>query len=195
MITELIKGAQGAAGKAAGPAQRAVSGALGRAQRFRRGGGPKDLDDATIARKVESALFRSTPAAKGKVDVNVVDGVAQLRGQIRTAAQIKALEAAARGVPEVKDVDNLLRTKGSPSPTRADTPRRQQKAGAVKQSRRSSTAKAKEGVRAKRTQRVTDDRTSDIVADAEPTPDELAAKRQGRPAAPLGSNGSPSSSS
>src|SRR5215207_7890692 len=41
---------------------------------------PKDLDDVTIARKVESVIFRGQGVAKGKVDVNVADGVVWLRG-------------------------------------------------------------------------------------------------------------------
>jgi hypothetical protein len=191
MINQLLQGAAGAVTKATGPAQRVVAGAAGQVNRVRRRNPvAKDLDDVTLARKVETQIFRAAPAAKGKVDVNAVDGVVQLRGQLRTAAQIKALEAAARAIPEVKDVDNLLRTKGTPSPTRADTPRRQQKAGRVPAGRRSSTAKAKEGVRAKRVQKVTDDHTTAIAGKAEPSPDELAKKREGRQAAPLGAKDS-----
>jgi hypothetical protein len=40
---------------------------------------PKPLDDVTIARKVESIIFRHRKVVKGKIDVNVVDGVVWLR--------------------------------------------------------------------------------------------------------------------
>src|SRR3954463_4154085 len=45
---------------------------------------PKDLDDVAIARKVESVIFRGRRVAKGKVDVNVADGVVWLRGEVKT---------------------------------------------------------------------------------------------------------------
>lgn len=135
---------------------------------------PKDLDDVTIARKVESTIFRGRSTLKGSVDVNVAHGVVELRGTVKRPEQVRALEAAARAVPEVKDVENLLVTKGTPSPTRASTPKRQQK-----QTTRASAARPRKGTR------VTDDRTSDIAPDAENAP----GSGQGRTAAPLGSQG------
>jgi hypothetical protein len=36
---------------------------------------PKTYDDATLAQKVQSEVFRPADAPKGSVDVNVVDGV------------------------------------------------------------------------------------------------------------------------
>src|SRR4051812_11298389 len=66
---------------------------------------PKDLDDVAIARKVESVIFRSRKVAKGKVDVNVADGVVWLRGEVRTPDLVNQLEAKAREVPEVKRVE------------------------------------------------------------------------------------------
>src|SRR5215218_10485960 len=42
----------------------------------------KDLTDETLARKVESEIFRDADAPKGQVDVNVVDGVVYLRGEV-----------------------------------------------------------------------------------------------------------------
>ena len=56
---------------------------------------PKDLDDVTIARKVESEVFRDRRIAKGKVDIDVVNGVVSLRGQARTPALVKLAERRA----------------------------------------------------------------------------------------------------
>jgi BON domain len=81
--------------------------------RFRRSGG--DLNDPTIARKVESEVFRSTDVDKGKINVNVVDGVVFLRGTAKNPAQVKSIEAAARKVPEVVDVQNLLHLPKTPA--------------------------------------------------------------------------------
>jgi osmotically-inducible protein OsmY len=64
---------------------------------------PKDLDDVTLARKVESEIFRDTDAPKGQVSVNVANGVVQLRGEVEPDL-VAELEAATRKVQGVKDV-------------------------------------------------------------------------------------------
>ena len=76
---------------------------------------PKQLDDVTISRKVESVLFRDTRVDKGKVVVNTADGVVSLRGEAKTPELIKELEARAREIPEVKDVENLLHLPKTPA--------------------------------------------------------------------------------
>jgi hypothetical protein len=86
-----------------------------------------DMDDVTLARKVETELFRPRGAPKGSVDINVVEGVVYLRGEVKRPDQIKDLEARARTIPEVRGVENLLHLPKTPSPTRADSPRRAQK--------------------------------------------------------------------
>jgi hypothetical protein len=146
---------------------------------------PKRLDDATITDKVETILFRDDDVDKGKIDVNTADGVVYLRGQAKTPEQIKALEAQTREIPEVRGVENLLHLPKTPAPTRADTPRSQQKSRRTK-----GTAAARKRTTPKRTS--TERRTS-AAAKAEPTPKELASKREGRRPAPLGSTGSGSS--
>jgi hypothetical protein len=75
----------------------------------------KDLSDETLAAKVESEIFRDPEAPKGRVNVNVVDGVVYLRGEVGEDL-IQDLEAATRKVTGVKDVENLLHTPGSQAP-------------------------------------------------------------------------------
>ena len=64
--------------------------------------GGRDYDDATLAHKVETELFRPADAPKGQVSVNVNDGVVELRGesQIRSRstswARAPARSAASR---------------------------------------------------------------------------------------------------
>jgi osmotically-inducible protein OsmY len=70
----------------------------------------EDLDDVTLARKVETEIFRDADAPKGKVSVNAEHGVVYLRGQLDTTAEIEALAEAARNVEGVKGVKNLLHT-------------------------------------------------------------------------------------
>jgi hypothetical protein len=72
--------------------------------------GGKDYDDVTLARKVETELFRPADAPKGQVSVNVNDGVVELRGELPDQKQIDELGETARKIGGVKDVRNLLHT-------------------------------------------------------------------------------------
>ena len=89
--------------KAAGQAKGAVS-----ARSTVTGG--TDYDDVTLARKVETELFRPADVPKGSISVNVNDGVVELRGELPDQEQIDELGDTARKIDGVKDVRNLLRT-------------------------------------------------------------------------------------
>lgn len=134
------------------------------------------MDDLTLANKVESEIFRGTRVPKASVNVNVVDGVVWLRGELKRPQQIRALEERAQAVPEVRGVENLLHLAKTPAPTRADTPRRQQR---TRSSTRRPTPRRTGG-------RVSDDRSDDLAPQAEPTPAEQAERQGGRTPAPLG---------
>lgn len=136
---------------------------------------PKDLDDVTIARKVESVIFRGPDRPKDSVDVNVVDGVVWLRGVAQTPELINQLEAETRALPEVVEVQNLLHLPNTPAPTRTDTPPEQRK------TRRKGTAPARPRTEPRS---LNADKT---IAKGEPLPEDLAKERKGRPPAPLGS--------
>jgi osmotically-inducible protein OsmY len=82
---------------------------------------PKPLDDVTIARKVESTIFRDIEVDKGKVDVNVAERVVWLRGEVESQDLINELEARATGIIEVRRVENLLHVPETPAPGRTDT--------------------------------------------------------------------------
>jgi osmotically-inducible protein OsmY len=90
---------------------------------------PKPLDDVTIARKVESNIFRDIDVDKGKVDVNVAERVVWLRGEVASPDLISELEARATRVPEVRRVENLLHVPEAPTPGRTDTARLQAASG------------------------------------------------------------------
>ncbi|MGN6170003.1 MAG: BON domain-containing protein [Solirubrobacteraceae bacterium] len=155
------------------------SGAWGMVQEARHlGRKPKPgMDDVTLARKVETEIFRGRGAPKATVDVNVVDGVVWLRGEVKRPEQVRRLEQKARSVPEVRGVENLLHVVKTPAPTRADTPKRQQRT-------RSSTRRPAPRRRAQG--RVSDDRTDAITEQAEASPSEHAREGEGRTPAPLG---------
>jgi osmotically-inducible protein OsmY len=65
-------------------------------------------DDITLARKVESEIFRDADAPKGSVNVNAEHGIVYLRGQAGSREWMERLIAAAEGVEGVKDVKNML---------------------------------------------------------------------------------------
>jgi BON domain len=160
-------------------------GLVARAQPMRRRAKP-GMDDVTLARKVETEVFRGRGAPKASVDVNVVDGVVWLRGEVRSPQQVRALEEKVRAVPEVRGVENLLHLRKTPAPTRADTPRRQQR---TRSSTKRPTPRRPSGGR------VTDDRTDAMVREAEPSPAEHAREGEGRSPAPFGSHGGEESES
>jgi osmotically-inducible protein OsmY len=75
-----------------------------------------DPNDATLARKVETEIFRDPDVPKGRIDVNAEDGVVILRGEVERPELIKDLEDKTRSVQGVKGVENLLHTPGSDAP-------------------------------------------------------------------------------
>ena len=72
--------------------------------------GGKDYDDVTLARKVETELFRPASVPKGAISVNVNDGVVELRGELADQQQIEELGDTAKKIDGVRDVRNLLHT-------------------------------------------------------------------------------------
>jgi osmotically-inducible protein OsmY len=73
-------------------------------------------DDATLARKVETEIFRGAEVPKGQINVNAEDGKVVLRGEVEKPTMIKDLEKQTRKVQGVRDVENLLHVKGTPAP-------------------------------------------------------------------------------
>ena len=78
----------------------------------------KDFDDVTLARKVETELFRPADAPKRSVNVNVENGVVYLRGEAEQPDLIEDLEKRARKIQGVREVENLLDLPKTPAPTR-----------------------------------------------------------------------------
>jgi osmotically-inducible protein OsmY len=76
-----------------------------------------DADDVTLARKVETEIFRAPDAPKGDVSVDVQGGVAYLRGTVADDEWIQRLADDAKKVDGIKGVNNLLHRPGTPTPT------------------------------------------------------------------------------
>jgi osmotically-inducible protein OsmY len=77
-------------------------------------------DDVTLARKVETEIFRGADVPKGKINVNVEDGVVYLRGELEQPDLIDDLESQARKVQGVRDVENLLHGPAQGAPAKAE---------------------------------------------------------------------------
>lgn len=87
----------------------------GRAASVTHAGPEGSYDDVTLARKVESEIFRPADAPKGEVNVAAHDGVVELRGIVRRAEQIDELVSKAADVKGVERVENLLHLPGTPA--------------------------------------------------------------------------------
>ena len=77
---------------------------------------PKEFDDATLANKVRTEIFRAADAPKGDVSVNVQDGVVQLRGEVEQPELIEDLVEQTRKIQGVREVENLLHVPGTEAP-------------------------------------------------------------------------------
>src|SRR5438552_16747845 len=77
-------------------------------------------DDVTLARKVESEIFRDADVPKGQINVNVEDGVVYLRGELEQPDLIQDLESEARKVQGVLGVENLLHAPGQEAPAKRE---------------------------------------------------------------------------
>lgn len=64
--------------------------------------------DEALADRVRSEVFRPADAPKGSVNINVVDGVVYLRGEVEQPDEINDLVAATESVDGVERVENLL---------------------------------------------------------------------------------------
>jgi osmotically-inducible protein OsmY len=113
------------AGGVTGAAQAAgaqAKGVAAKAQHKATGGDSAPGDDNTLKSKVETEIFRDADAPKGNVDVTVVNGIVELRGQIDDPSTSEALELKTRMVSGVKDVRNLLHLPGETPPNIVGTP-------------------------------------------------------------------------
>ena len=67
-------------------------------------------DDVTLARKVETEIFRGADVPKGKINVNAENGKVVLRGEVDSPELIEDLVEKARKVQGVQEVESLLHT-------------------------------------------------------------------------------------
>ena len=66
------------------------------------------FDDATLAHKVESVLFRDPHIAKGRININAEHGVVVLRGEVEQPSDMRDIERAVKDIDGVHEVRSLL---------------------------------------------------------------------------------------
>jgi BON domain len=105
--------------RAAARARRAESHAVGFARRTLNAARPRHrgpFDDVTLARKVESELYRRARVGKGHLSINAEDGFVFLRGVMDRQEDIERIDAATRQIEGVREVENLIHLPGTPAP-------------------------------------------------------------------------------
>ncbi|MDQ3764461.1 MAG: BON domain-containing protein [Actinomycetota bacterium] len=73
-------------------------------------------DDRALTAKVRSEVLGDPRYADYTVNVDTVEGVVSLRGQLRRPDEIRDLVAAVAQVPGVRDVENFLHLPGTTAP-------------------------------------------------------------------------------
>jgi osmotically-inducible protein OsmY len=66
------------------------------------------LDDATLAHKVESVLFRDPHVPKGRININAEHGVVVLRGEVEEPSDLRDIERSVKDIAGVHEVRSLL---------------------------------------------------------------------------------------
>jgi osmotically-inducible protein OsmY len=99
-----------------------AQGVVAKAKQAATGGESAPGDDNTLKSKVETEIFRPADAPKGSVNVNVANGVVELRGEVPDQGWHDRLESEARKIDGVRDVRNLLHLPGETPVNVAGTP-------------------------------------------------------------------------
>jgi osmotically-inducible protein OsmY len=77
---------------------------------------PKEFDDTTLARKVETEIFRDADVPKGQINVNSQKGIIQLRGEVPSQDMMRDLVERTLRIQGVRSVENLLHLPGGDAP-------------------------------------------------------------------------------
>jgi osmotically-inducible protein OsmY len=76
----------------------------------------REYDDATLAQKVMTELFRDPHVPKGAINVNSENGVVLIRGEVEEPEMIVEIVSRARRIRGVADVENLMHLPGDSIP-------------------------------------------------------------------------------
>lgn len=91
--------------------------AMGMREKLRHAGnGQPVAGDAALVDRVETELFADQRIPKGKLNINVEEGVVVLRGEVDDSGEADELIRKAERIPGVARVDSLLHLPGEPAP-------------------------------------------------------------------------------
>jgi osmotically-inducible protein OsmY len=79
-----------------------------------------DADDGTISERIRSEVFGAADIPKDRIALTVVDGVAELRGELDSDDEIRRVTERVSVVPGVREVRNMMRTHGATAPNKQD---------------------------------------------------------------------------
>jgi osmotically-inducible protein OsmY len=77
-------------------------------------------DDATLSERIRSEVFGAPDVADDRIALTVVDGVAELRGELDAREDVELIADRVAAVPGVTGVRNLLRVHGQAAPNKKD---------------------------------------------------------------------------
>jgi len=106
-IPALFRGMSRKAERAGRSASAQASGVKAKATHLKEEEKPQP-DDVTLARKVETEIFRDADVPKGQINVNAENGKVVLRGVVEEPELIKDLEKRTKKVQGVREVENLI---------------------------------------------------------------------------------------
>jgi osmotically-inducible protein OsmY len=75
-------------------------------------------DDTTLSHRIQSEVFGSADVPKDRITLDVVNGVATLRGELDTQAQIDDVATRVRQVPGVRGIEALIHLPGQVAPNK-----------------------------------------------------------------------------
>lgn len=77
-------------------------------------------DDGTLKDRIESEIFSDTETSRENININVVNGIVTVRGELPNQGEIDDLVKRIQSVPNVKGVQNFLHLPGTPAPNKAE---------------------------------------------------------------------------
>lgn len=80
-------------------------------------GTPHPVDDTTVKQEIRAALER-LPFPTSNVNITVVDGKAELRGEVQHPDEVERVEKTVSSVPGVRTVDAMLHLPDTPAPNK-----------------------------------------------------------------------------
>lgn len=78
-------------------------------------------DDNTLKDRVESEIFSDTETSRENININVVNGIVTVRGELPNRGEIDDLVKRIQSIPNVKGVENFLHLPGTPAPNKAES--------------------------------------------------------------------------